>query len=175
MDASNTTRAALLDAGMALAKRIGVGKITNKNVTAEAGVYHNAVRHHFGGISEFRELVMQQCVKKGLMQAQDSVPAIRKSPEARKAEILAEAVRQAKLNGISFVTRISVADALGVTDGLINRYFNGVRGLRQAILAKGVEDRSVDIVADAIELGMPEVKLVPADLHAEAVALFEPQ
>jgi AcrR family transcriptional regulator len=94
----------------------------------------------------------------------------RLEPAERRAQILAEAVNQATNNGLGQVTRVSVAKALGLTDGLINRYFAGINGLRLDVLQQAVSTGNADIVADAIELQMPID--APPELIAEAQALL---
>lgn len=169
---ANDTKALLLKKGYELAKRLGgVHHLTTRNVTAHAGVYHNGLNHHYGGITEFRRLVLEHGVKLGTMSAEGGPLPLRMSPADRRDAILTEAYAQAEADGLGQVTRVSVAKKLGVTDGLINRYFNGRDGLREAILAQGVVNGSADIVADAVELGMI-VSHVPKKLLAEARKLI---
>lgn len=53
----------------------------------------------------------------------------RKSPEERRAEILATAVSMAMADGLESVTLRSVSDALGITGGLVGHYFPAVDDL----------------------------------------------
>jgi AcrR family transcriptional regulator len=94
----------------------------------------------------------------------------RLEPAERRAQILAEAFRQADASGLATVTRVSVAKALGLTDGLINRYFAGITGLRQDVLSQAVSAKNLNVLADAIELRLPID--APPELIAEAQALL---
>jgi hypothetical protein len=169
---ANDTKALLLKKGYELAKRLGgVHHLTTRNTTAHAGVYHHGINHHYGGIAEFRRQVLEYGVKLGTMSTEGNSLPLRMSPGERRNAILAEAYAQAVEHGIAKVTRVSVANKIGVTDGLINRYFKGRDGLREAVLAQGVVNSNADIVADAIELGML-TNHVPSALLAEARKLL---
>lgn len=161
------TKHELLVKGHALALVHGLGHLTSSVMCEATGFYRFSVTNHYGSISAFREAVKEYGVKNGTMKAEDVVRCPRLSPGERKDEILAEAFNQAKAHGLCEVTRASVANALGISDGLISRYFGTVLGLRDAVLAKAVLVGEVDIVADAIELSM-NVHHVPPDLVGQA-------
>jgi len=148
------TKQELLDKGHELALKHGLGHLTSSVMAEATGFYRYSVTNHFGGISAFREAVKALGVKKGTMKVNDVVRCPRLSPGERQAEILEEAYAQAAATGLSQVTRASVANALGISDGLISRYFGTVLGLRDAVLAKAVTKENADIVADALELQM---------------------
>jgi len=75
---------------------------------------------------------------------------VRKTPEARKAELLAAAVEIAKDGGILAVTRASVGKKVGVTAALINRYFNGRDGLRWETIVEAGRLKLVNVMASAL-------------------------
>lgn len=161
------TKQELLTKGHGLALVHGLGYLTSKVMSEATGFYHFAVTNHYGGIAAFREAVKAYGVKNGTMKTDLEVRCPRLSPGERKTEILAQAYGQALEEGLHTVTRASVANALGVSDGLISRYFGTVLGLRDAVLARAVIDKGLDIVADAIELQM-NIHHVPPDLVSEA-------
>lgn len=161
------TKRELLHKGHALALVHGLGHLTSKVMSEATGFYHFAVTNHFGSIDAFRTAVKAYGVANGTMAADLEVRCPRLSPAERKVEILTEAFKQAKAHGLCEVSRASVATALGISDGLISRYFGTVLGLRDAVLAKAVTVKEVDIVADAIELDM-NVHHVPPDLVSQA-------
>lgn len=164
---SRDTKQELLVKGHELALKHGLGYLTSKVMSEATGFYQFAVLHHFKTVADFRAAVKEYGVANGTLKPDIEVRCSRLSPVERKEEILVEAYKQAEANGLATVTRVSVAEALGVTDGLINRYFGTVHGLRDAVLAKAVTTRLVDIVADAVELEM-NVHHVPPDLVAAA-------
>lgn len=148
------TKHELLVKGHALALEHGLGHLTSSVMSKATGFYRFAVTNHFGSIAAFREAVKAYGIKKGTMLADDAVRCPRLSPAERKVEILDEAYRRAEADGLMTVTRASVANALGISDGLISRYFGTVLGLREAVLAKAVTTSNVDIIADALDLQM---------------------
>ncbi|MBK0419374.1 TetR/AcrR family transcriptional regulator [Leucobacter sp. CSA1] len=63
------------------------------------------------------------------MVSSGGVPRVRKQPEERRAEILAEAARIALEEGLERITLRAVADGLGVRPGLISHYFPAAEDL----------------------------------------------
>lgn len=148
------TKKRLLLEGYALARNIGVSKLTHVNVAEKAACSRNTINIHYGSIKAFRAAVLDHGVALGTMVKEDNSTQMRMSPEEREASILNEAYTQAGRDGLGRFTRVSVAQALGITDGLINRYFKGLDGLRAAVLTKAGACGNADIVADAIEMKM---------------------
>lgn len=165
------TKRRLLLEGYALAKQIGVSKLTHNNVAKKAVCSRNTITHYYGTIEQFRLAVLAYGISKGTMKEGDAVTTLRMAPAERSKSILDEAYKQAADKGLGKFTRLSVADAIGVTDGLINRYFKGLDGLRDAVLARASVERNPDIVADAVEMGI-SVQHVPPDLVADARKLI---
>lgn len=166
------TKNELLVKGHALAVLHGLGHLTSSVMSKETGFYRYAVLHHFESVAKFREAVKAYGVANGTMSNELEVRCPRLSPGERKDEILDTAFAQAQANGLGNVTRASVANALGISDGLISRYFGTVLGLRDAVLAKAVVEVDAEVVADALELGMNAVHHVPPDLVAQARKLM---
>lgn len=78
---------------------------------------------------------------------------VRKTPEARKAELLAAAVEIAKAGGVLAVTRAAVGAKVGVTAALINRYFDGRNGLRWETICEAGAQKLVAVMASALNAG----------------------
>lgn len=74
---------------------------------------------------------------------------VRRDPEERKAQLLAAAFTIAAEGGVKAVTRLAVAEATDTTDGLVNRYFAGRKGLREAVLEEAVRVKRADVLAYA--------------------------
>lgn len=161
------TKHELLVKGHALALKHGLGYLTSSVMSEATGFYRFSVTNHFGSIAAFREAVKAHGIEKGTMKAEDVVRCPRLTPAERKVEILDEAYKRAAADGLHTVTRASVANALGISDGLISRYFGTVLGLRDAVLAKAVTTGNADIIADAIDLQM-NTHHVPPPLVDEA-------
>lgn len=72
---------------------------------------------------------------------------VRMKPADRSAQLLNAAYELAKVGGVKAVTRIGVAEATDTTDGLINRYFTGRKGLRDAVIAEAIKRKDVAVLA----------------------------
>jgi AcrR family transcriptional regulator len=85
----------------------------------------------------------------------------RKDAASRKDELLNAGYEIARDSGIRKVTRAAVARQCNVSDGLLNRYFDGREGLRSEVMAHAVAQKDVATLvecADHYELtgfGMP--------------------
>lgn len=165
------TKKLLLKEGHKLAQLHGLGHLTSKVMQETTGFYRFAVSQHYGGIARFRQAVLEYGIAQGTMTAEAPVRCPRVAPAERCAEILGEGYSQAVEHGLHTVTRASVAKAIGVSDGLVSRYFGTIAGLRDAVLARAVVDRQLEVVADAIKLQM-SVAHIPPDILKEAEGLI---
>lgn len=84
------------------------------------------------------------------------MPRIRMAPEARSKQLLDAAYKIATKHkkGIRAVTRVAVAEATKTTDGLVNRYFAGRDGLREAVIRRAVDEKHVGLVAQAQDMDL---------------------
>lgn len=161
------TKTKLLNVGYELALKHGLRYLTSAVMSEATGMYRYALLQHYKSVACFREAVKAHGVAKGAFAADADTRSPRLAPAERKEELLTEAFKQAKENGLKTVTRPSVAGALEVSDGLVTRYFGNLQGLRDAVLAKAVVGNELDIIADALELDM-NVHHVPPDLVSQA-------
>lgn len=158
------TKKRLLLEGYKLARKIGVSKLTHNNVAKQAICSRNTITHYYGTIEQFRTAVLQHGIEQGTMQQDQAVTTMRMAPAERSKSILDEAYKQANAKGLGRFTRLSVAEALGVTDGLINRYFKGLSGLRDAVVARAVLERNIEILTDAADMNID--RHVPPEMLA---------
>lgn len=63
------TQEKIILAGLSLLERDGQAGVTREAVAEVAGVSPASVSHHFGSISEFRSLLMQTAVDRGVIKA----------------------------------------------------------------------------------------------------------
>jgi len=73
--------------------------------------------------------------------------AERMDATTRKKQLLEAAYIIAKTQGIKKLTRAALARACGVTDGLINRYFDGREGMRAEVIAAAHVDGDAKTLA----------------------------
>jgi AcrR family transcriptional regulator len=74
---------------------------------------------------------------------------IRKAPEKRRAEIVAEAARIALLDGLERITVRAVAENLGVRPGLISHYFPATEDLVIAAFVSAISQEREELLPDA--------------------------
>lgn len=96
----------------------------------------------------------------------------RTHPDLRKNQILNAAIGLAKKQGYYAITRDEVADAAGVSRGLVSRYFGRMDKLKSAVMRAAVEQGVLEIVAQGLANGSPHAKKGPAELKARAVRLL---
>lgn len=73
----------------------------------------------------------------------------RMEADARKTQLLDAAYKIAQKQGIRKVTRAAVARECKVSDGLLNRYFEGREGLRFDVMAHAVKQKDAKTLAEA--------------------------
>lgn len=89
---------------------------------------------------------------------------------AERTEQLTKAgYKIARTKGIRKVTRAAIAREIGVSDGLINRYFGTREGLRAAVLDMAVTEKDAKTLAAAGE--HYELPAMPRTLAAEVKKL----
>jgi AcrR family transcriptional regulator len=74
----------------------------------------------------------------------------RKAPAARRAEIVQHATAIALSDGLDAITLRSVADALGMTGGLIGHYFPSVDDLLAEVFA-GIAEDELEAIFDPVD------------------------
>lgn len=90
------------------------------------------------------------------------------SPTLRRQSILSEAIKLAEEHGFHKITRAAVAQRLGCTAGLVNRYFHPVSKLRDAVMEMAVAEGKLPIVAAGLVLRHPAALRAPLSLRTRA-------
>lgn len=93
----------------------------------------------------------------------------RMEADARKTQLLDAAYKIAQKQGIRKVTRAAVARECKVSDGLLNRYFEGREGLRYDVMTHAVKQKDAKTLAAASE--HYELPSMPRDLARAVKAL----
>lgn len=139
-------RDALVQAAVALGGRIGVGRLTHRNIALEAGVAHGLVQHHFGTIGALLEEALEYCLQDTLVlldapseRPEDFVSKImetvRANPEAQvfQYELMLEARRRPELQ--IHLRRLDAAYRSAVKNSLTTMGLRGEHGLNEAVFA----------------------------------------
>ncbi len=96
----------------------------------------------------------------------------RLNPNIRKDQILLSAVNLALTEGYDRIQRDGVADAAGVSAGLVTHYFDNIETLHKAVLEKAIELRLHVILLQGLCIKDPIALKAPKDLIEEARELI---
>lgn len=91
-------------------------------------------------------------------------------PAARKEQILTEALRQAAKCGYQNIKRADIARALGISTGLINKYFDSMHKLKCAVMREAIRVECLPVIAQGIALRDRRAMAVSDELQARALA-----
>lgn len=94
---------------------------------------------------------------------------IRMNPDDRKAQMTEAALKIVQRKGVKALTRVALAQAIGATDGLVNRYFGTRDLLRSEIIAEAAARKDTKVLAFAIAEGF-DIPAVPRQLRRDANA-----
>ncbi|MEG1884863.1 MAG: TetR/AcrR family transcriptional regulator [Alistipes sp.] len=159
------TKNEALQAGVKLAKSIGLINVSRSGLCAELGIHNSAWPSTIGcSFTEFFD------------ELKDLVPASthlitkkRVNPELRKDHVLNVALALSEVEGYSKVTRLQVADAAGVSTGTVSKHFGTMDQLRNDVVRRAVKTKNLKVIAQAIAAGDRHVKKIDVDLKAEAL------
>jgi len=98
----------------------------------------------------------------------------RMQPKERRAAILTAAVELARVEGYNRITREGVANAAGVSPGLVSQYFNTMAQLRRALIRHAInaEPPVLEIIAQGLTAQDPHALRASDELKKQAVALL---
>ena len=91
-------------------------------------------------------------------------------PADRKVQILTEALRQARARGYQNVRVARIAEALGISTGLVFHHYPSVPRLKRAIMGAAVDQRIAEIVAQGLAAKDPRAINAGDELKALARA-----
>lgn len=94
----------------------------------------------------------------------------RLDPNARKEEILQVAVGIATKDGLNNLRRDAIAEAAGVANGLVTRYFETMTQLRRAVMRHAVHNENLPLIAQGIAMRDPQALKAPEELKQKALA-----
>lgn len=97
----------------------------------------------------------------------------RTNPELRREHILGTAVTVAKTEGYTKITRDQVAEAAGVSAGLVSRYFPAMAQLKKAIMRQAVRYEVPEIIAQGLALGDDRARKAPQGLKDKAISFLQ--
>lgn len=152
----------IITATIKLRAEHGLINLTRKMVCKEAGIPDGSWEHVMGqSFTEFiktldKDTELHEVSKKRL------------SKDVRKDHILRVALKIAKEDGYTNVTRNELSDKAKVSPGLVTYYFSSMIQLKRAIMRAAVEHKIPEIVAQGLSIGDKNAQKAPAELKALA-------
>jgi AcrR family transcriptional regulator len=93
----------------------------------------------------------------------------RLAPDVRSGQILDAAIKLAKSKGFGALTRDGIADAAGVSTGLVSNYFGNMDAMKNEVMKVAVRDEILPVIAAGIVAGNRIAKRAPEALRKRAV------
>lgn len=125
----------------------GLINLSRLELCERAGIADGSFPHHMGCtftefVSRLRPEVRDQTIHK--------VVKLRVDPALRKDHILSTALAISEIKGYNKITRDDVAEAAGVSMGLITHYFETMNQLKRDIMRAAVKRGYVAIIAQGL-------------------------
>lgn len=130
-----------------LSKQLGLLAIDRSLLCNEVGIACGSFNYIYG--ASFGELV-EELRREGYPLGSAEVAPQRTSRNLRIAQIVERVAAYVAETGDLQIARKDAAELAGVSEPLIARYFGGVQGLRDAVVAHGLATRDARIVGAAI-------------------------
>jgi DNA-binding transcriptional regulator YbjK len=154
---------------IAMVQQAGLINLSRRDLCDRAGIPDGSFPHVMG--CNFADFV-NELKAEGHDGATYPVSKSRANPGLRKDQILNVAIGLAKEQGYHKITRDGVADAAGVSMGLVTRYFGTMKQLKKAVMRAAVKQAIPEIVAQGLANGDDHAKKAPAELKAQAATLL---
>ncbi len=94
----------------------------------------------------------------------------KKEADQNKNDMIEKALAVAEKVGFSSLTRTRVAEACGVSPGLINYRFGTLAAMQRDIVRAAIRKESLAVIAHVIAVGHPLAKKIDPDLRQKAIA-----
>lgn len=154
---------------VAMVREQGLINLSRRELCARANIPDGSFVHVAG--CSFADFV-SRLRDEDLEQASGAVVKRRAHPGLRKESILSAAVDLSTVRGYYNVTRDEIADAAGVSMGLVTRYFGSMKQLRRDIMRHAIKDEIPEIIAQGLANGDEHAKKAPTELKEKAAKLL---
>ena len=164
-----TTKNEVLKVARGMVRKAGLINLSRRELCERAGIPDGSFPHVMG--CTFAELVNKLRLE-NLAQTMAPVSKSRVPAALRKEHILAVAVNLAKTAGYTKITRDGIAEAAGVSFGLVTKYFGTMSNLKRAVMGEAIKQSIPEIIAQGLAQGDKRAQKAPAALKQEAVQLI---
>lgn len=152
-----------------MVRKSGLINLSRRSLCEAAGIPDGSFPHIMG--CTFAAFV-EELKADGVEPATHPVSKSRANPALRKSHILGVAVAMSREVGYQKITRDAVAEAAGVSMGLVTRYFGTMNQLRRDIVRYAIRHELDDIVAQGLANGDDHARKAPDALKERARALI---
>lgn len=156
------------DAAIAMAKEIGPLNIYRKDLCERIGISEGSFKNIMG--MSFTDFISS--LKSELPASLHGVNKKRISKEQRKDELLDIAMKLSEEKGFNKVTWADLAEAGGVSLGLLVYHFGTIVAFRRTIMRAAISRRNLNILAQGLTIKDEHAKKAPTALKQEAISLL---
>lgn len=152
-----------------MVKQKGLINLSRNELCAKANIPDGSWSHVMGcSFSDFVAELQDMGI------AQNAVPVSkRRVPAAmRKQQILEVAINEAKKSHYNKITRDGVAEAAGVSMGLVTKYFGTMQQLRTQVIRHAVKQSIIEIIAQGIASNDDRAKKASQEDKQKAIELL---
>ena len=149
----------------------GLINLSRRELCERAGIPNGSFPHYMG--ESFTEFVSR--IKKATENDDTrNYPVVktRANPELRRDQILKVAIELSIKNGYNNIRRDDIAEAAGVSEGLVTKYFNTMVQLRRDIIRWAIAHEIAEIIKQGIANGDKHAKKAPTYLKIRAANLI---
>jgi hypothetical protein len=164
-----STREEVKKVAIQMVKGSGLINLSRSELCRVAGIADGSFPHVMG--CNFSEFITELKAETDNT-ATHVVSKSRANPELRKEQILTAALSVASDRGFNKMTRDHIAEAAGVSVGLVSKYFGTMPKLKRDVMRAAIRGEWMEIVAEGLATGDPHARKAPQELKEKAVALF---
>lgn len=97
----------------------------------------------------------------------------RLEPKQRSAQILDAAIEVAVKHGYQNIQRKTVADAAGVAESLVSKYFGTMPDLKRDVMRAAIRTRCLAVIAQGLAMKDRHALKAPEELRQQALATLK--
>ena len=158
------------DLAFEMVKESGLINLSRKALCERAKIKEGSFNHIMGcSFIEFTEQLRKALPVDEDAPAHPVTKTRTNNPELRKDQILAAAVKISVDKNYSTITRQNVADAAGVSTGLVARYFGTMKQIRRSIMRSAIQNKNLKIIAQGLVNKDPNALKAPKPLQQQAI------
>lgn len=149
----------------------GLINLSRRELCERAGIPDGSFPHYMG--ESFTEFVAR--IRKATEGDDDKhypVVKTRTNPELRRDQILNVAVELSVKQGYNHIRRDHVAEAAGVSEGLVTNYFNTMVQLRRDIIRIAIKKEILEIIAQGLINGDKHARKASPELKEKAANII---